>query len=324
MRPIRQTRGRVVRTIEGGAVRDGTTSAGGARPRTRAAALALLAALGSGIAGCGSSSDDDPAGDPVVDAPEDDTLGTVPGGTVDGEPDGAPDEAPDDGTSTGDGIPTDDLAVAFRPDQVSILDASGSTETVVNGYDDARGLIVVQERFVDDVPSEERRYAYDADGRLETRVDTRGEGGEAFRVVVYSYADEGLAVSEFTDADGTLERRTTYEFGQDGSVESSNFVALADDEGEPIPGGLLVERIDYAYADGRLARESVDENGDDTVERTRDYAYLPDGRLDTITTNDVAEGATSVETWRYETGPCSLAWDNSLFEHFCVALPDDG
>ena len=322
-----------MRTIEDGATRCEARRgagrgevAGALGARARVAALAALATLG--LAGCGSSSDDDPLGDPLVDTPAGDTVDTVPvGGSDDASddvPDGTPDGVPDDDAPTGDAaVPTGDAAVAFRPDQVSIVDASGSTETVVNGYDDARGLIVVQERFVDDVPSEERRYAYDADGRLETRVDTRGEGGEAFRVVVYSYADEGLAVSEFTDGDGTLERRLTYEFG-DGLIESSNFVALADDDGEPIPGGLLIERIDYAYADDRLARESVDENGDGAPERTRDYAYLPDGRLDTITTNDVAEGATSVETWRYETGPCSLSWANSLFEHFCVALPDDG
>ena len=335
MRPMRQTGGRIVRAIEDGATRNAEACASGARPRTRAAALALLAASGLGLAGCGSSGGDDPVGDPsvdpVVDAPEDDTVGTVPSGAPDAGPDGEPDEGPGDAPdgAPGDGVPPSDAAVAFRPDQISIEDASGSIEIVIDSYDDALGAIVVQERFVNRMPSEERRYAYDDAGRLETRVDSRGESGEAFRAVVYSYAEEeyadgGLAVAESADAQGTLERRTTYEFGSDGLVESSNLVALADDQGEPIPGGLLIERIDYAYADGRLASESIDENGDGAPERTRDYAYLPDGRLDTVTTNDAAEGATSVETWRYETGPCSLAWANSLFAHFCVPLPDGG
>ena len=243
-------------------------------------------------------------------------------GSDDG-PDGA---APDDaaappGAATGP-TPTDDASGAgafFRPDQVRVESAAGTVE-IVDGYDDARGLIAVQERFLDGVPFETRRYAYDAGGRLTERVDLRGEGAEVVGTVAFAYANGALAALEFADADGLATRRTVYEFDADGLVVSSNFTALVDEAGAPLPdGGLLIERVDYAYAGGRLVAEAVDENGDGTVDRTRDYAWLPDGRLERVTESDLAGGTVAEETWRYELGPsCSLAWANSLFAHFCV------
>ncbi len=265
----------------------------------------LVSALS--LAACGGG-DDDPG--PVA-AP----------GTGPTSPDTDPDAAPPGGAPDG-GL---DGAVFFRTDQVTIDDGAGNLTQIVDSYDDSLGAIAVQERFNGDVPAETRRFEYDDEARLVARTDFLGQTDEVFRTVEFSYANDALAVLEFRDADGVANRRLTYEFGADGLVESSNLVVLANEDGTPVEGGaLLVERRTYDYAAGRLASESVDDLGDGTVDRTRDYAYLPDGRLETVTVNDAVAGTTEVETWRYETGSCTLAWANSLFGHFCVPIEEAG
>ena len=273
--------------------------------RRGAAATALGTALALALAGCGGSGGGEDEGDGSA---ADDALGL----------DGADGGSAVGGAGTAGVAPGPDGTDAFfRPDQIRIVDAAGATTEIIDSYDDARGLIAVQERFVDGTPSEVRRYEYGADGRLLARIDTVGETDEVLRGARFFHGPGGeLAGSEIVRPDGTLERRLTYEFDADGRVEAATLVALADAAGDPIE--MVVERVGYAYAAGRLTSESVDENGDGSIERTRDYAYLPDGRLETITTNDAAAGSTAVETWRYETGTCSLAWANSLFAHFCV------
>ena len=286
--------------------------AGGIEARDRPGALRRAARAGAWlvlalVVGC-ADSDDDPSAQPGPVAGAGDEP--VAGGN------GAPDDAPLD-------MPLDAGATFFRPDQVTVDDGAGGTTQIIDSYDDGLGLIVVQERFVDSVPSETRDYVYDGEGRLVSRTDRRGESDEPLQGVRFGYGPGGLASIEFADPDGVATRRLGYEFDADGLVAASSLEALTDDEGAPFAGGpLLVERTTFAYAAGRLVMESVDDSNDGVPERTRDYAYLPDGRLDTITTNDASLGTTRVETWRYETGSCSLAWANSLFGHFCV--PVDG
>jgi len=197
---------------------------------------------------------------------------------------------------------------------------SDGSETVVTSRYLPNGFLASQAITQDGEADYTLTFEHDVDGRFTRAGRDDNQDGIEDRFSTYEYSDSGLKQINRHGEDTLIDNITVFSFENDLAVAREFFsvdnLTNSSQFSEEL-ARLLVRRT-YEYENGRQSVSQLDDDADGAVDTRTDYSYNPDGTLSTSTITNIADETTDMESFVYETGPCTNINGNSATEYFCV------